>query len=313
MTVVGSLNLDHVVGVERLPTEGATVAASAYSTGAGGKGLNQAVAAARQGAAVAMVGAVGDDDAGRGLLALLAGEGIDAGGVRVDDGRPTGLALITVAEGGANTIVVVAGANAGVTEAAAAVTGSGSTQSGAVATEPAGAGLAGRPRDVVLTQLEIPLAAVRAALRAARDADALGILNPAPAAGPLPADVLALASIVVPNETEARALTGEADPEAAAVALVAAGCPAAIVTVGEAGAVVAQPGRVFRVPAFPVTPVDTTAAGDAFCGTLAAALAGGALLADAVRRACAAGSLAAAAPGAVASLPGAAAVAALTG
>lgn len=289
VVVVGSANVDHFIDVPHLPAEGVTIHGSAYRTGAGGKGLNQAVAAARQGARVVMVGAVGDDHAGQGLLDLLDGEGIDRAHVVVDRRQPTGVALITVAAGGANTIVVAAGANMGV----------------AAAPRPVVAAAA-----VVLTQLEVPTDTVIAALAAARSAGAIGILNPAPAppAGSLPAELVGLADILVPNESEAAALTGLADPSEAATALVTAGWPVVIVTMGAAGALLADRQGLTALPSLAVDAIDTTAAGDAFCGTLAAALASGSTVLDALRRALAAGALAATAPGAVDSLPNASAV-----
>lgn len=289
VVVVGSANVDHFIDVPHLPAEGVTIHGSAYRTGAGGKGLNQAVAAARQGAAVVMVGAVGDDHAGRGLLDLLDREGIDRTHVVVDTGRPTGVALITVAAGGANTIVVAAGANMGV----------------ATAPPPVMAHAA-----VVLTQLEVPTETVIAALAAARTEGAIGILNPAPAppAGALPEELIGLADILVPNESEAAALTGLADPAEAAAALVRAGWPVVIVTVGAAGALLADRHGLTAFSSLVVDAIDTTAAGDAFCGTLAAALASGSAVTDALQRALAAGALATTAPGAVDSLPNASAV-----
>jgi ribokinase len=292
VVVVGSLNVDHVVAVDHLPARGETVAGSGYVSVPGGKGLNQAVTAARLGAATAMVGCVGEDEGGTRLLDVLRGERIDASEVISHPTAPSGVALITVAGGGSNTVVVAAGSNAGVT--AAQVEGSRVIGQAAV----------------VLTQLEIPREAVRAALSAGRAAGAVTVLNPAPATEALPDDLLALADVVVPNETEARALTGLDDPEAAARALLAAGARAVIVTLGEEGVLVATGAAdgsdgpvVERVSPFKVDAVDSTAAGDAFCGALAAALAAGKELSDAVRHGAAAGALAATVMGAVPSLP----------
>lgn len=288
--VVGSLNLDHTVTVERLPPPGATVAGRSYSTAAGGKGLNQAVAAARQGADVVMVGAVGDDPAGGLLAGVLAEESIDVEWLRRVPG-PSGTALVTVDAAGANTIVVVPGANGAldVDDVPAQVV----------------AGAA-----VVVCQLEVRLAVVRAALEVARRGGAFTILNPAPAPGPLPDGVLELVDLVVPNEVEAAALVplaggrGPLDAAGAAGrALVGAGAGAALVTLGSRGALLVGRGTATPVGPLAVRPVDPTAAGDAFVGALAAALAAGDSMAAATRRAAAAGALATTRLGAVPSLP----------
>jgi ribokinase len=275
VTVVGSLNVDHALSVPALPAAGETVAAAGYSTGPGGKGLNQAVAAARLGAEVAMVGSVGDDEAGGALLALLDSEGIDRSAVGVLRGETTGMAVVTVGAAGDNTVVVVAGANG---------------------TAPP---LPGGPHDLVLAQLEVPMAAVRQAL----DGAGTAILNPAPAAAPLPADLLGLVDVLVPNQTEAAALSGREDPADAAELLLAAGCGAVVVTLGAAGVLVATAEQRFSVRPPAVEVVDTTAAGDAFCGALAARLAAGATLLDAVDVAVVAGALACTLPGAATSTP----------
>jgi ribokinase len=273
--------------VDELPPPGATVAGTGYLTAAGGKGLNQAVAAARQGATVAMVGAVGDDAAGGLLAGVLADEGILTSGLRRVEGA-SGTALITVSASGDNTIVVAAGANAAL------------DPSSVTAAVVAGAA-------VVLCQLEVPLATVRTALRLGRAAGALTVLNPSPARTPLPADVLALVDIIVPNETEAGALTGLSagcdGGGAAAAALVAGGAGTAIVTLGRHGARLTGAGPSLLVPALRVEAVDPTAAGDAFIGALVAALATGETVAWAVRRATAAGAIAVTRRGAVPSLP----------
>ena len=290
VVVVGSLNLDHTVMVERLPEPGATVAGSAYSTAAGGKGLNQAVAAARQGASVAMVGAIGDDPAGSLLAGVLADERIDVGYLRRVAG-PSGTALVTVDLRGDNTIVVAAGANGELTVDDLAP----EIFVGAA---------------IVVCQLEVPVEVVGAALEGARRAGALGILNPAPVAAPLPAELLSLADLVVPNEGEVAVLapgssgTGPLDRAAAAGrSLVEGGAGAVIVTLGARGALIVGRDRVTPVAPFRVDAVDPTAAGDAFVGALAAALAVGEPMVAAARRAAAAGALAATRAGAVPSLP----------
>ncbi len=280
VTVLGSANLDLVASTSRLPHPGETVVGRRYREHAGGKGLNQAVAAARVGASVALVGAVGDDEAGRRLRRLAADEGIDVAGVEIVDGIPTGRAMITVDADGQNCIVVVPGANATVTaDRSPAAT-------------------------VLLAQLESPIAAVGRAFTAARAAGSMTVLNPAPAA-PLPGELLAVTDLVVPNEHEAE-LLGGASALSGRVDVV-------VVTRGAAGVTVHDRGETWSEPAVAVTAVDTTGAGDAFCGVLAARLASGEGLSDAVRWAAAAGAHASTVAGAVPSLPTATQVRSLLG
>lgn len=268
--VVGSANLDIVATAARLPSPGETVLGTGYSEHAGGKGLNQAVAAARAGARTAFVSAVGPDAAGRHLLAALAVAGADTSFVATSD-RPTGRAVITVDEHGENSIVVIPGANADVT------------------------GVPLPHSRVVLAQLEVPMPAVAAALRAARSTGATTILNPAPAAA-LDPDLLALVDVLVPNEHELARLGTVTE-------LLAAGVQVIVTTLGGAGIRVVTSDGEWHQPAFSVAPVDTTAAGDACCGALAARLAAGDPLDMAVRFAAAAGALATTRHGAVPSLP----------
>jgi len=256
--VVGSVNLDLVVRAATLPGPGETVTGGTFERHGGGKSANQAVAAARQGATVRMVGAVGSDDLGDEAVADLAGEGVDVSAVaRVT--APTGVALIAVDEAGENQIAVASGANNELTPAAVE------------------AALAGaEPGGVVLIGLEVPDAPVLAAARAARAAGLEVVLNPAPAR-PLPDELLALGPVLTPNE-----------PEAAARALTARTGAPVVVTIGPEGALLADGDALERIPAPKVEAVDTTGAGDAFNGALAAALADGAKLGDAVRAAVAA-------------------------
>lgn len=288
--MVGSLNLDHTVIVERLPPVGATVPGASYVTAAGGKGLNQAVAAARQGAPVTMVGAVGDDQAGGLLAGVLGDERIDVTWL-VRRAGPSGTALVTVDAAGDNTIVVVPGANG--------------TLRPADVPRPAFAGAS-----VVVCQLEVAAEVVAAALAEGRAAGALTILNPAPVAGPLSPDLLTLVDLVVVNEVEATVVVpgaggrGPLDAAGAAGrALLAGGAGTAVVTLGARGALLVDPSGMTPVAPFPVRAVDATAAGDAFVGALAAALAEGESAPAAARRAAAAGALAATRLGAVPSLP----------
>lgn len=279
VVVVGSLNLDLVATADRLPGPGETVGGDRYDEFAGGKGLNQAVAAARAGARVAMLGCVGDDDAGERLRSIVRDEGIDDRRLTTIPDTPTGRALITVDRDAENSIVVVPGAN------------------GHVAVDPE----ALPPAHVLLTQFEVPLAAVTTAVRAARAAGAVTILNPAPAHVEVSDDLLAASSVVVPNQHEVELLGG-------AETIIERGADTVVVTRGGDGVDVVDAGGTTHHDAFAVTALDTTGAGDAFCGALAARLAAGDDPADAVRFATAAGALATTASGAVPSLPHADAV-----
>jgi ribokinase len=279
--VVGSTNLDLVATAAVLPGPGETVLGRDYAEHPGGKGLNQAVAAARSGASTVFVSAVGDDDAGTRLLGVMRSDGIDTTEVAVRAGTPTGRALIGVSDAGENSIIVVPGANAAV---AVAVDGLPAAR-------------------VVLAQLEVPLATVEAAFVQARAAGATTVLNPAPAQ-PLPASLLALCDVVVPNEHEVELLGG-------VDALFALGARAVVVTQGSRGATLHTPDGATPIAAFAVSPVDTTGAGDTFCGSLCARLAAGDPLSAALRFASAAAALSTTRAGAVPSIPLAADVHAL--
>ena len=273
VVVFGSANLDIVATAERLPGPGETVLGSAYAEHAGGKGLNQAVAAARSGAAVAFVGALGGDTAADTLRGVLAAEGIAAHITAVP--APTGRALIVVDPDAENSIVVVPGANAELAAPTALA-----------------------PAAVVLAQLEVPIGAVVDVFRAARAAGSVTVLNPAPA-GELPGELLPLADVVIPNEHEVELLGG-------AAALLERGARAVVVTRGAAGADVVTPTGTTHVAPYPVAPVDSTGAGDAFCGSLCARLASGDDLLTAARWAAVAGALATTQRGAVPAQPRAA-------
>jgi len=339
VTVLGSLNTDISLPVPHLPGPGETVLAAASATfGAGGKGANQAVAAARLGAAVRMVGCCGDDEFGARLRAGLAAEGIGVTGLRAVPGVASGLALITVDPAGENSIAVAAGANghAGEAEVVAALA---------------------EPSDVLVLSAEIPAAVLGAALRRARAEGVRAVLNLAPVPDGAAGLLAERPDWLVVNAQEAAALAwgsadgawGDAAAGAAAAAPagevarardetaqerdevagareevarardVAAGLAAGlrgghvVVTLGAAGAVLAGPSGTAAVPGFAVTAVDTVGAGDAFVGALAVVLASGLEPAAAVTAACAAGAAAATRRGAQAALPRAADVFAATG
>ncbi|MEY2965947.1 MAG: ribokinase [Actinomycetota bacterium] len=293
---IGSLNVDLVVRLSRMPGVGETVTGDALERHLGGKGLNQALAAARAGGSVALVGAVGDDDGGAWMRDELGQAGIDLSGVETVEGV-SGTALIEVDHGGANRIVVIPGANGWLTPGYTA------KQVRALA-----------PAAIALAPLEVPPSAVLGALREAHHAGMRTILNtaPVPPEG-LPEGLLEVTDIVVANEHEASMITGKvvagvASAHAASRALRDRGATSAIVTLGGDGAVWSTPEGDGHTPAYRVTPVDTVAAGDAFCGVLAASLAAQLPWADALRRASAAGALATTVGGAAPSLPTAQAI-----
>ena len=267
--VIGSINADLVVTLDRLPEPGETVTGGRFARHGGGKGANQAVAAARAGARVRFAGAVGDDDLGAAAIEQLAAEGVDVGAIARLDGEATGVALIAVDREGRNQIAVASGANARVGAALVAR-----------ALEAAALG----PGDVVLVGFEVPDAAVVAGARAAAEAGARAILNPAPARD-LPGGLLGHGVLLTPNGLEAAALTGETEPAAAARALARCTNAPVVVTVGADGALLAERDGIVAIPAPEVEVVDTTGAGDAFNGALAAGLAAGAGVEEAARRA----------------------------
>jgi ribokinase len=254
--VIGSLNMDLVARCTHLPRPGQTVFGSDFFTAPGGKGANQAVAAARLGATVAMAGCIGDDQFGHTLLDRLLADGVRCASVQ-QAASPTGTALITVDAQGANTIVVISGANMLCDEVL--------VERALASTEGPG---------VLLLQHEIPDATNAHAIRAARDAGWLIMLNPAPSRVIAP-ELLPLIDMIVPNETEAAALTGNSDPQQAARRLLALGARAVLVTLGREGAFYRSGDAAWRCPALAVQAVDTTAAGDAYIGALATVLAEG--------------------------------------
>jgi ribokinase len=311
--VVGSVNVDLVARVDRLPAAGETVTGAEFSRHHGGKGGNQAVAAARLSVATAFVGAVGDDDLGTAAREALEAEGIDLRELETVSG-PSGVALIIVDARGENVIAVASGANAALTPDGVR---------GALGRLGDGRG------DVVLAGCEVPIPAVRAALQAGSEAGATTILNPAPATG-IDRSILDLADVVTPNRGEVAELAAHdarrngrvADaggrPETAARSLLQPGADgsgvrqAVIVTLGRAGALVAErTGATRDFPSNPVDAVDTVGAGDTFSGALAAGLAEGRPLAEAVQRAVAAAGLATTIVGAREGMPTAAALEAI--
>ena len=293
VVVVGSLNMDLVVRARHLPVPGETLSGSGFSTAAGGKGANQAVAAARLGARTAMIGCVGGDAFGEQLRAGLEADGVDCRGLRTVPGVSSGVALIVVDDDGRNGIVVVPGANGQLAPADV------EARSGAFAAAA-----------VVALQLEVPLGTVEHAARRARQLGKTVVLNPAPAPpGPLPAALYACADFLVPNEIEAAALAGSpvTSPESAAAAgrrLREAGAATVLVTLGAQGVVAVGPRGSEHFPAPRVEAVvDTTAAGDTFIGGLCAALVAGRALPEAVGFAQAAAALSVTRRGAQPSIP----------
>lgn len=290
IVVVGSINLDLVVRCAALPRPGQTVTGDDLHEHGGGKGANQAVAAARLGARTTLIGRVGDDGAGQRLRAGLAAEGVTVPDDLISTKTPSGTAIIAVERGGENHILLVPGANALLTPADV---------------ERHAPHL--RAAQVLLLQLEVPTPTVIAAARIARVAGVRVLLDPAPAPARLDPALYAV-DLLSPNRSEAEALVGRPLPTIAAVAdaareLVARGAGAVVVTLGADGALLCTNGAVQHLPTFPVDAVDATAAGDAFKAALALRWAEGAALEDAVRFALAAGSLAASRPGAQPSLP----------
>ncbi|MFG3493598.1 ribokinase [Streptomyces sp. NPDC047928] len=283
IVVLGSTNMDLVAYVNRAPRLGETVTGREFRTVPGGKGANQAMAAARAGAPVAMIGAVGSDEFGTRLRAGLDGSGIDTALLRTVDG-PSGTAHIVVDDHGGNAIVVIPGANAAVTSLSAG-----------------DETLIASARSLLL-QLELPLPVVIAGAETARRHGVRTVLTPAPAQD-LPHELLAATDLIVPNEHEAAALTGVADPVAAAEELLR-DVPEVVITLGAAGSLYASRDTApLTVPARRVRAVDTTAAGDTFVGALAVALGEGKPMPDALAWASSAAALSVQRPGASSSMP----------
>lgn len=291
IVVLGSINMDLVIRCDRLPSPGETVLADSCAEVPGGKGANQAVAAARVGGDVAMIGCVGDDAFATRLLKNLQTENVDSDAVRLVKSCPSGVAVVAVDEQGENSIIVVAGANAEL-----------------------------KPNDVqrhadlirrsslLLMQLEVPLATIAAAAKLAHDAGVRVILDPAPMA--VSADALPRVDLLCPNRSEAEAIVGHSissldDAHKAATAIHERYACDVILTLGSEGAVVCDSEGTESLAPFSVAAVDTTAAGDAFAGALAVRLAHGDALRQAARYASAAGAIAATRHGAQPGMPSA--------
>lgn len=292
--VVGSLSQDIVVSTPRLPVKGETIRGSNFGMFAGGKGNNQAMAAGRAGAKVSMVGRVGADSFGDMLIETLRKNNVDASHMVQDKNAGTGIAMITVDSDGDNSIIIAQRANLNLCNEDIDKAETVVSQS-----------------KILLMQLEVPTEADAFAARLARKHGTFVALNPAPAPadGKLPKELMENVDLLIPNQTEAELMTGikvvdEKSALAAAEELKKLGPKNIIITLGELGALLAEENKApLMIPSYKVNAIDTTAAGDAFCGALAAAYAGGDSLVNAVRFGCAAGALATTKMGAEPSLP----------
>jgi ribokinase len=281
--VLGSANMDLVVTVGRAPKSGETVVGHEFTQIPGGKGANQALAAARAGGDVRMIGAVGNDTFGRRIRAVLEADGIDTTGLQ-SVGEPTGTAHIVVDEDGENTIVVVSGAN------------------GTVRSLTDDHRAAIRTSDVLLLQLELPTEIVDLGARWGAEHGVKVVLTPAPVRSLAP-DLLEVVDLLVPNEHEAAQLTGVDDPRLAVEALLSRGPRAVAVTMGRRGCLYTDGSQVLEVPAIQVPTVDTTAAGDTFVAVLTVALGEGRPVSECLEWATAAAAITVQRPGASASMP----------
>jgi ribokinase len=255
--VIGSLNYDLVISADHLPVPGETIIGGNLKTYPGGKGANQAVAAARMGGKVSMIGHIGKDGYGDALITTLQNDGIDSQWISQDGEEATGVAMITVDKAGLNTIVVASGANLHVTPQQVHLSEAAFSNA-----------------EIVLMQLEIPLDAVQEGIRIARSKGKMIILNPAPALK-LPEDLFHSVDYLIPNQTELMMLSGQKDVESGIEYLLKLGVETVVVTLGGDGVLLAKKGFQKRFPAYKVDAVDTVAAGDAFVGAFAVALSEG--------------------------------------
>lgn len=290
LCVLGSINVDHVIRVPYFPKAGETLTGYGYQIAYGGKGANQAVAAARVGAKVSFIGAIGDDQIGQTMKQAFEQDGIDTSAICVIPNQSTGLAMIQVADSGENSIVISAGANADLSESLVEQHKSQIEQA-----------------DILLMQLESPLQAVTLATKFAKSAGVKVVLNPAPAQ-PLPDSLLSHIDIITPNETEAEILTGikVTDEQTAAVAanhFHQLGIETVLITLGSKGVYYSEKGQGEIIPGFRVDAVDTTAAGDTFNGAFVTALLEGKSAKDAIRFAHAAAAISVTRMGAQTAIP----------
>ncbi|MCB8943317.1 MAG: ribokinase [Ardenticatenaceae bacterium] len=288
--VLGSINMDLTTYVPRLPAPGETLFGTSFITVPGGKGFNQAVAAGRLGAVTKFIGRVGEDAFGTGVLQLIAAEPLDVSGIAIDPAHGTGLAVISVDEQAENAIIVISGANMAHNESEVA-------RCAAV--------LPGAK--VLMLQMESPLKSSLAAARSAREQGVTVIFDPAPAS-PLPAEAYQLCQVMTPNELETEVLVGfrptnQAEAKQAADVLQGRGVETAVIKLGAQGVYYQSGSESGFVPPFTVNAIDTVAAGDAFNGGLAVALAEGLPIATAVRWGAAAGALATTKAGASSAMP----------
>lgn len=260
VTVVGSINVDSILHIKRLPQPGETIGMQSFSKAAGGKGANQAVAAARSGAQTHFVGCVGDDSNGDFMMKQLNDNNINTDNIRISSGSDTGQAYILLQESGQNSIIVQAGANFELTE-----------------TDIKHSSKTIQESDFVITEFETPMDTSLQAFQLAHQAGKKTILNPAPANTEIPADLLSMTDLIVPNETESELITGikitdEKSMAASVEYYERFGIKNVIITIGEHGSYVSLNGEGKIIPAFKVKAVDTTAAGDTFIGALSAIL-----------------------------------------
>ena len=291
IVVLGSLNVDNIMKMPRMPLVGETMALTDVTTAPGGKGANQAVAASRQGANVSFIGAVGNDANGQFMRATLLTNGVNVDAVSTNSDVPTGSAYIMLQDSGANTILIHGGANQALT------------------IEDINTALIAQA-DVLIAQFEVPFEVILAAFKIAKRNNVQTILNPAPAVYELTPELMAVTDIVLPNETEAQLLTGisvindEGVLNRVSDALQAKGVQRSIITLGEAGSFIADGHKRWWVQPEKVDAQDTTAAGDTFIGTLASVIVPDfSNLDDAVQRANIASAIAVTRPGAIPSIP----------